>query len=669
MQLRTIGLVVTTVLIFGCDYDLNQIPRPVPPGDAGGAADADAGPDSKPDAPAADMLGKDLPPKDLPKDQDQGPDAAPTGPGCKTAKHCSAGKWCWDNPFPVGDRIHAIWGSGPTDVFFVGALGMVRHYDGKQWTTERPVKLDLYGVWGNSPTEVYAVGAKGTVLRYDGVYWKAQGAKTTMDLYGIWGDSSSNVWAVGQSNTVIRHDGTKWDSATGPCTAQKDKDLRGVWGSDATNVYVAGCGTMASRWNGSAWKLEHQAGADLQTVWGNSATEVYFAGVGGTVLHYDGSSTWILQSKPSGFSQTLHGVWGSGTHTWSVGTAAAVLKRSGSTWVKDASTGKGSGIFDTNHLYAVWGSSATSVYAAGRGGVVLHYDGKQWRGLVSGATPDLADVWGGGATDILAVGEGGHILRFDGKQWSDTTTPTTEDLNGVWGAGASARYIVGDNKTVLQWEAKAGKWTLLAAPTSTQAKHLQSVWGHSATDVYMAYRWGDLLRFNGANWTHDKTMLSTISGVALDIWGTSATDIYVVGQSYISGNVNGIGAHNSGGGWAKLNKSITNAGSKAWMASVWVAPNGYAFISAGEGRVIRCKGTGKASCTDWQPTKNDLYGVWGRSSLDVFAVGDRGTILHFNGGTWTAQASGTVHDLRGVWGDGKQVLAVGKDGTILRRCP
>ncbi len=619
------------------------------------------------DMPAKDMPPKDMPPKDMPP-KDAGADATLTKIGCKTAKHCTTDKWCWDNPFPIGNRIHAIWGSGAKDIFFVGALGMIRRHDGVKWTTERPVKEDLYGVWGAGPSDVWAVGAKGTVRRFDGVYWKIQGASTTKDLYGVWGSGPSDVWVVGQDNTVMRYDGKKWSVSAGPCKTGKDKDLRGVWASGPSDAWVAGCGGVASQWDGTKWTPRHQAAADLYAVWGNSSTDLYFAGVGGTVLYRNNKKQWILQSKPAGFNEALRGVWGTKTRTWAVGTSAAVLERSGSTWVKVATPGKG-GILASNLLYAVWGTCASNVYAAGSGGVVLRYDGKKWYGLVSGATPDLNDVWGNGNKDVLAVGSGGHVLRYDGVQWAVLNTPTTKDLNAVWGAGSSTRYVVGDDKTVLRWDAKAVKWDMLTAPTSKQLVDLHGVWGSSTTDVYVAYRWGDLLRFNGAAWSHDSTMLSGPSGVARRVWGTSATDIYVVGQTIISPAHSGVGAHKAGGGWTKLAKSLNNLGTKGWMYDVWVASNGYAFIASATGKVFRCLGTGTNSCVEWQPTKNALYGIWGRGSLDVYAVGDRGTIVHYYQGSWKAEASGTVHDLRGVFGDAKEVLAVGKDGTILRKCP
>ena len=62
-----------------------------------------------------------------------------------------------------------------------------------------------------------------------------------------------------------------------------------------------------------------------------------------------------------------------------------------------------------------------------------------------------------------------------------------------------------------------------------------------------------------------------------------------------------------------------------------------------------------------------LLAVWGSSGSDVFAVGERGTILHYDGSAWSAQESGTTLNLNGVWGSsGSDVFAVGLGGTILR---
>jgi len=67
-------------------------------------------------------------------------------------------------------------------------------------------------------------------------------------------------------------------------------------------------------------------------------------------------------------------------------------------------------------------------------------------------------------------------------------------------------------------------------------------------------------------------------------------------------------------------------------------------------------------------TTNTLYGVWGSSGSNMFAVGDGGTILSYNNGLgrWSAMSSGTTNTLYGVWGSSPtDVFVVGNGGTIL----
>ncbi len=65
-------------------------------------------------------------------------------------------------------------------------------------------------------------------------------------------------------------------------------------------------------------------------------------------------------------------------------------------------------------------------------------------------------------------------------------------------------------------------------------------------------------------------------------------------------------------------------------------------------------------------TPNGLNDVWGSASNDVFAVGAAGTIVHYDGTSWSTMTSGTTETLYSVWGSGPtDVFAVGNAGKIL----
>ncbi len=66
------------------------------------------------------------------------------------------------------------------------------------------------------------------------------------------------------------------------------------------------------------------------------------------------------------------------------------------------------------------------------------------------------------------------------------------------------------------------------------------------------------------------------------------------------------------------------------------------------------------------PSSEILRDVWGASGTDVYAVGEGGTVFHYNGGGWAAMDAGTTTAyFEGVWGSsGSDVFAVGRDGVI-----
>ena len=73
------------------------------------------------------------------------------------------------------------------------------------------------------------------------------------------------------------------------------------------------------------------------------------------------------------------------------------------------------------------------------------------------------------------------------------------------------------------------------------------------------------------------------------------------------------------------------------------------------------------------PESGPLFGVWGTSPSDVFAVGD-GTILHYDGSSWSEmnvpEIDGVIPDFTGVWGaSSSDVFAVGPLGVIVHYGP
>ncbi len=69
-----------------------------------------------------------------------------------------------------------------------------------------------------------------------------------------------------------------------------------------------------------------------------------------------------------------------------------------------------------------------------------------WSQMTSGTTEDLNRVWGTSADDIFAVGRNGTVLHYDGTSWTPMQSGTTEILRGVWGASSSDVFAAGGGR-------------------------------------------------------------------------------------------------------------------------------------------------------------------------------------------------------------------------------
>ncbi|MDF2698002.1 MAG: hypothetical protein K0S65_6385 [Labilithrix sp.] len=109
--------------------------------------------------------------------------------------------------------------------------------------------LSLYGVWGASDTDVWAVGAHGVVRHYTGhaVAWDVvSDVPTTQGLNAVWGSSASDVWAVGDAGTVLHYDGKAWSRVKIAGLGARRPKLTTVWLASPGHVWIGGQGVVLS---------------------------------------------------------------------------------------------------------------------------------------------------------------------------------------------------------------------------------------------------------------------------------------------------------------------------------------------------------------------------------------------------------------------------------------
>ncbi|MFT7583585.1 MAG: hypothetical protein ACI9MR_005272 [Myxococcota bacterium] len=158
------------------------------------------------------------------------------------------------------------------------------------------------------------------------------------------------------------------------------------------------------------------------------------------------------------------------------------------------------------------------------------------------------------------------------------------------------------------------------------------------------------------------------TGWLLSVWGPSADDLYSVGGEPAAGVV----VHFDGSSWQNVDTQL------AVPLLNWVFGFGSDNVVAvgNNGTIVRYDGATWTSETT--PTDQDLWGVWGASADDLWAVGGRGrtdgdaTILRYDGTTWTQVTIPTlqkanVRAFYKVWGTAADnVYIVGQNGAVLR---
>src|SRR5262249_48297164 len=94
------------------------------------------------------------------------------------------------------------------------------------------------------------------------------------------------------------------------------------------------------------------------------------------------------------------------------------------------------------------------------------------------------------------------------------------------------------------------------------------------------------------------------------------------------------------------------------LSSVWGSAPDDVWAVGNYGAIVHWNGSAWSSGRT--PTASSLGPMWGSGPSDVWAVGSSGAIVHWDGGAWSSVPSGTDTPLRSIWGSGPgDVWAVG----------
>jgi hypothetical protein len=184
--------------------------------------------------------------------------------------------------------ITSVWGTSSSNVLAATwSPGALLHFDGTSWTSSS-FTIYMVGLWGSTNSNIFAVGANGVIYHYNGTSWSYMTSGTNKMLNAVWGSSGSDVFAVGANGTIQHYNGTSWSAMTSGTT----QNLYGVWGGSSTDVFAVGNGGTILHYNGNNWSTMTSGTTNmLNAVWGRAGSDAFVVGSGGTILHSLLSST------------------------------------------------------------------------------------------------------------------------------------------------------------------------------------------------------------------------------------------------------------------------------------------------------------------------------------------------------------------------------------------
>jgi hypothetical protein len=375
--------------------------------------------------------------------------------------------------------------------------------------------------------------------------------------------------------------------------------LASLWAQPDGGVWAVGTVGMIMQWADGGW-LRRRSGtqADLNVIQGTSDEDIWVGGQQGTVLHWDG------------------GVWAS------VPSPAQA----------------------TDSIVAIWGQSSQDVWATSP---LMHWDGTQWALVPAPISPTA--LWGTSATDVW-IGGGGTVYRSDGGGWTNVGVDAgTEPVLFITGSSASDVWIEcsfppADQHAVL-FHSEDGGWASYQFTDIGASWALSALWANSPSDAWATMSGFQFIHWDGGSWspvnwgeaqTAPNSYYSALSG-------NGSGQVWAAGYS---GRVLRL----DGGEWEQFAGGQGNDFFGVWNGD---GENAFAVGSAGAWRRVN------GSWTFSVPTPFSLYGVWGDSPNDVYAVGS--AIYHWDGGAWAVVGA---DDGNSIWGSGPSDVWVSGAATV-----
>ncbi len=274
-------------------------------------------------------------------------------------------------------------------------------------------------------------------------------------------------------------------------------------------------------------------------------------------------------------------------------------------------------------LRAMWGTSASDIWATGRDGAAAHWDGTAWTSVKLPTTSDVVGIWGTGADNVWAVGGGnasGHgaascvLLHLDGASFGTRACPPgaeTSPLYAVHGTAPNDVWAVGGGPVAIHWD--GNRWATTSVPP--REGRLVGVYAAGPKDVWAVGR-SSIFHFDGGTWSLAQAVPEGLSG----IWGRAANDVWAFGATQGQAAL----LHYDGTAWKSV--ACPPTGGPDPIEGAWGTRADETFFVQADGDVYRSNGK---SCSPLKkPEARRVHAIWGAGDMFFLAGEDGRTFQH-----------------------------------------
>lgn len=535
---------------------------------------------------------------------------------------------------PVNSPLHGIWGTAADNLYAVGWMGCLLHYDGEQWHRLRGGRIDdqsgrfaaceentpLFAIDGNDQGQAWAVGDDGIILHFDGTNWQREPSPTQVNLRAVACAGNNTVYAAGGEGTVLKRDATgQWTRLDCPLGS----GFNALLVLDDDTLLLGGGRYFVDQggFRGELVRYQHGVFQALNFSDPMPRVRALKSYKDGVLIVSDQGHLYYLkdmrldQLESNSRHDLMDIIVLSTGEALVVGDFGTIMTAAEDFTqalapppeAPDASPWKLMTVPSKRQLWGFTEGADGTCYACGDAGTVLRLRDNKWEALPAPSELTVHCLWEGG-NGLFAAGQQGRIYRFDGAQWTlqfDLHLDVT--ILAMWGSSANSIYAVGDEGLVLHFDGL--RWQRM--PSGTQSA-LYGLWAWDNEHLLAPGDFGLMLRYNGKEWAEFNVGTENF---LYGVWGDSLSNIYAVGLS-------GTLAHFNGQRWQQMATRL----------------------------------------------RDDLMSISGSAAAGVYTVGTRGCVLRLEDGQWLLEQSGTDAGLRAVCATRSgAVYAVGDQGTVLCR--